>query len=234
MMWNRPGKGQVPVQVQVQVANGGAAGTKRRADHSNLSDSERFAKRFNLLNLGPNASSNYYIPVANQPSPTDASTSSTSPNNGAARTVMSNDEYMDVEDTRDRVYIRDLDEELADIESDEEKLIFLPDIEKRLSKLPRYLLTGRAEDQEGQELVLYGVPKSLTVQEGQDTVRKAIIESRQRARDKAIEEARLEDMKRQYDQSALTAPAETAHGYSGGYVVDEHTVDDDPDAMDMD
>lgn len=52
MMWNRPGKGQVPVQVQVQVANGGAAGTKRRADHSNLSDSERFAKRFNLLNLG--------------------------------------------------------------------------------------------------------------------------------------------------------------------------------------
>lgn len=189
------------------------------------------------VGAGSNGNSNYYI--AKQPTPTHAPSSSTSPNGGvtATRAVRSNDEYMDVEDTRDRVYIRDLDEELADIKSDEEKLIFLPDIEKRLSKLPRHILTGRAEDQEGQELVLYGVPKSLTVQEGQDTVRKAIIESRQRARDKAVEEARLEEMKRQYDQSALTAPAETAHGYSGGYVVEEvedNSLDHDPDAMDMD
>ncbi|EME44028.1 hypothetical protein DOTSEDRAFT_151664 [Dothistroma septosporum NZE10] len=220
---------------QGEVANGGVAGTKRRADESSLSDSERFAKRFNLLNLGagPNGNSKYYI--AKQPTPTTTPTS-TSLVNGARTTPagQTNDEYMDVEDTRDRVYIRDLDEELADIESDEEKLIFLPDIEKRLSKLPRHILTGRAEDQEGQELVLYGVPKSLTVQEGQDTVRKAIIESRQRARDKAIEEARHEEMKRQYDQSALTAPAETAHGYSGGYMVAEDTMEHDPDAMDMD
>lgn len=45
MMWN----------TDAGVANGGAAGavagTKRRADES-IGDSERFAKRFNLLSLG--------------------------------------------------------------------------------------------------------------------------------------------------------------------------------------
>lgn len=44
MMWNS--QGGIASQ-----ANGGVAGTKRRADESNLSDTERFAKRFNLLNL---------------------------------------------------------------------------------------------------------------------------------------------------------------------------------------
>lgn len=43
VMWNTP-----------VVANGGeVAGRKRRADESSVSsDAERFAKRFNLLNLG--------------------------------------------------------------------------------------------------------------------------------------------------------------------------------------
>lgn len=140
---------------------------------------------------------------------------------------------MQVDDTRDRVYIHNLDDELADIESDEEKLIFLPDIEKRLSKIPKHLLQNRRdEDHEGQELVLYSVPKSLTVDEGHDSVRKAIIESRQRAREKAQEEARHLDMNCKYGQSDQMEPAaETAHGYSTGYVVEQ---DDDPDVMDMD
>lgn len=44
VMWNTP----------ALMANGGeVAGRKRRADESNVSsDAERFAKRFNLLNLG--------------------------------------------------------------------------------------------------------------------------------------------------------------------------------------
>ena len=136
---------------------------------------------------------------------------------------------MQVDDTRDRVYIHDLDEELANIESDEEKIIFLPDIEKKLSKIPKQVLMGRREDELGnQELVLYGVPKSLTVDEGHDSVRKAIIEARQRARDKAAEEARQEDMERKYDHSGHMEHTETAHGYMGGYAEEP-----DPDAMDI-
>lgn len=138
---------------------------------------------------------------------------------------------MQVDETRDRVYIHDLDAELADIESDEEKLIFLPDIEKHFSKIPKHVLTGKNEDVEGQELVLYSVPKSLTVDEQQDVVRKAIVETRQRAREKALEDARQQNMNRQYEQTM--EGAETAHGYSTGYVTEMDT-EADPDAMDMD
>lgn len=136
---------------------------------------------------------------------------------------------MQVDDTRDRVYIHDLDEELADIESAEEKLIFLPDIEKKLSKIPQQVLQGgRDGEHENQELVLYSVPKSLSVDEGHDSVRKAIVEARQRAREKAVEEARHEDMVRKYDHGEHAPTTETAHGYSTGYAVEQ-----DPDAMDL-
>lgn len=140
---------------------------------------------------------------------------------------------MQVDDTRDRVYIHNLDDELADIESDEEKLIFLPDIEKRFSKIPQHVLTGRRDDDhEGQELVLYSVPKSLTADEDHDAVRKAILETRHRAREKAVEEARQQDMNCKYGQSRDVEVAETAHGYGAGYVEDLDVPD--PDAMDMD
>jgi len=129
---------------------------------------------------------------------------------------------MRVDDTKDRVYIYDLDDELADIESDEEKLVFLPDIEKKLSKIPKHVLTGKRDEEEGQELVLYGVPTSLTVPAEQDSVRRAIEEARQRARDKAVREA----------QAHMENQPETAHGMT----VDDYAVEgahDDPDAMDI-
>jgi hypothetical protein len=137
---------------------------------------------------------------------------------------------MQVDETGDRIFIHDLDAELADIESDEEKLIFLPDIEKKLSKLPPQVLRGHGDDHDGQELVLYGVPKSLTIDEGHDSVRKAILESRQRARDKAAEEARHTEMERRYDHSDYDATVEAAHGYSASYVDDQPF---DEDAMDI-
>ena len=78
---------------------------------------------------------------------------------------------MQLDDTKDRVYIHNLDDELADIESDEEKVIFLPDIEKQLSKLPKHIFTGKqSESKEGQELVLYSVHASITVALEQDSV----------------------------------------------------------------
>ncbi|KAI5366428.1 hypothetical protein Slin15195_G079480 [Septoria linicola] len=225
----------------MSVVNGGSlggeeaakGGTKRKHDSVAQNDYERFAKRFNLLNLEPSAkgvhsSSSYYIPISSTTS--DSATTKASIKTPVPRA--SSDELMQVDETRDRVYIHDLDAELADIESDDEKLIFLPDIEKHFSKIPKHVLTGRSEDVEGQELVLYNVPKSLTVDEGHDAVRKAILEARQRAREKAAEEARQQDMDRQYGQ-AMSEPTETAHGYSAGYATELESVDD-PDAMDMD
>ena len=91
---------------------------------------------------------------------------------------------MQVEDTKDKVYIHDLEEELAQVSShqDEERLVFLPDIERKLNNLPtRLLAEDRSNESAGNELVLYSVPSSLSIPQDQDSVRKAIIETRARA-----------------------------------------------------
>lgn len=151
-------------------------------------------------------------------------------------TPSSSEDGMLVDDTRDRVYIHNLDAEVAEIEAAEpaERLIFLPDIEKHFSKIPEQVLMNRRSSldssHEGQELVLYSVPKSLTLGEEQDSVRKAIAEARGRARQKAAELARQEEMERKYGQGGDEEVVETAHGYSGGYA---DAGKDDPDAMDI-
>lgn len=95
---------------------------------------------------------------------------------------------MQVEDTKDKVYIYDLDEELAELESDEENPIFLPDIEKHLHKIPKHVLVSNGKELErtaNNQLVLYSVPASLSVPQDKDSVRKAIIEARHRAEQKS-------------------------------------------------
>ena len=117
---------------------------------------------------------------------------------------------MHLDDSRDRVYIHNLDDELSDIESEEEKLLFLPDIEKRLAKIPKSVLMGRSPSHVGNEVVLYSVPESLSVPPEQDNVRKAIIETRARAREKQTREAMMPRMTHQplphataYNEGAL-------------------------------
>ncbi|KAK5133257.1 hypothetical protein LTR08_007991 [Meristemomyces frigidus] len=216
------------------VVGGGQVLGKRHADDSSLNDDQRFAKRFTLLRIGKsdvNDNRNHFIPVANTV-PTPYGSSHADHTRPSHQSAADQNDSMSIDDTRDRVYINNLDDELADIESDEEKLIFLPDIEKRLSKLPRQVLMGgRGEEHENQELVLYSVPKSLTVDEDHDSVRKAILEARQRARERVVEEARQEDMVRKYDQSGRAEITEMAHGYCGGYAEE---CDADPDAMEID
>ena len=128
---------------------------------------------------------------------------------------------MNLDDTRDRIYIHNLDEELADVESDEEKLIFLPDIERRLNRIPKSVLSTPDDTSKiGNEVVLYSVPTSISIPEEQDNVRKAIIESRQRAREHALEAEALRLKNNNNcvtEQSARLASASL----------------EDPDAMDM-
>lgn len=96
---------------------------------------------------------------------------------------------MQLDDTKDKVYIYNLDDELSDIESEEERLIFLPDIEKRLTKIPKSVLTSHEPSTTSSEIVLYNVPTSISVPEEQDNVRRAIIETRARARERHFQEA---------------------------------------------
>jgi hypothetical protein len=240
-------------------------GLKRTADDS-FDDDHRFAKRFNLLNLGicsfslhcsslsllhcsfpsfalacfaPSSSTHLdsrlppadskplytannhdklYIPVSARPQLQAAVTS-----------IPPTEEHMQLDDTKHRVYIHNLDDELSDIESDEEKLVFLPDIEKKFNTIPRHILVGDKKDTH-QELVLYNLPPSLSVPVEQDNVRKAILEARERAKEKAVLASSAADGTPPEEQ------IETAHGYdSPDYGLDEDTNDmeEDDDAMDI-
>lgn len=117
-----------------------------------------------------------------------------------------------VEDTPHRVYIHDLAAELSDTDSDSDHPVFLPDIEKHLSKIPRHVLLGPPpKPTEHNQMVLYNVPASLSLPHDQDIVRKAIVEARQRIRDRQV--------------SGLAEPERVHVHVSEG---------DDADAMDLD
>ena len=93
---------------------------------------------------------------------------------------------MQLDDSKHKVYIYNLDDELSsDSEPEDGRLVFLPDIEKhmRMNRLPAHVLARPDADFVGKELVLYRVPSSLTVPEEKDSVRKAILEARARMRE---------------------------------------------------
>lgn len=166
-----------------------------------MENEQRLSKRFDLLNLVDSNGTRLYIPVpgstdATLPRPPASPTSCPDPLAFVPAAKLKRDhkprapraeEGMEVEDTPHRVYISDLSAELSDIESDEENPIFLSDIEKHLSKIPRHVLLGpEPTPTENNQVILYNVPNSLTVPEAQDNVRKAIVEARQRIRDKQV------------------------------------------------
>lgn len=83
-----------------------------------------------------------------------------------------------LDDTQHTTYIHNLEQELAEI--DTPGLVFAPFAEKVLS-VPQSVLYTKPS---GTELVLYTEPCSLTVPKDKDNVRKAILESRARARER--------------------------------------------------
>ena len=155
---------------------------------------------------------------------------------------------MQLDNTANKVYIYNLDDELSDSDSssDENKLIFLPDIEKRLrnTRIPPRVLANSEGELAGRnlhtDLVLYNVPSSLSVPEDRDSVRKAIIETRARAREK----------QRRDQERARTAYTDLTNGFTepkppSGLISDLNNVapaplpsmeatEEDPDAMDID
>jgi len=223
---------------RVQATTGNVRNRKRKAENQ---DNERLTKRLGLLNLERNGNI-LYVPVEQPSSP--------KPN---ARTQEV--EYMQLDDSKHKVYIHDIDAELSSSdESDEGRLVFLPDIKKHLreSRIPPSVLANRDGELAGmnKEMVLYRVPSSLTVPEEQDSVRKAIIETRARAR-KRQEEKREEDKRvmeainingiNARDWFANNTVGSGSSSLEKRIEVDQATiagdsvvVQDDPDAMDMD
>jgi len=153
--------------------------------------------------------------------------------------VSGQDELMQVDDTKHKVYIHNIDDELSSSESEAEegRIIFLPDIERHLraNRIPAMVKANPEGELAGvnladMQLVLYNVPTSLTVEPEKDNVRKAIIEARQRAREKQKAGSGQENgavMDREPNTARLQWPPATTQKIYG--IPEE----DDPDAMDL-
>ena len=165
-------------------------------------------------------------------------------------------DLMQVDDSKFRVWVHNLDDELSDSESDDGKLVFLPDIEKHLreSRIPASIRANSEGELAGnKQLVLYSVPSSLSVPEEQDSVRKAILEARARVRADQDKKRNAEarslpapnsigiagvDMKDWYDFTKESAFTDVTLSPPNGIllqgIVTQPTVGgDDPDAMDL-
>ncbi|KAK2014863.1 hypothetical protein LZ32DRAFT_179058 [Colletotrichum eremochloae] len=168
---------------------------KRKAESH---DNERLSKRLSLLNLEKNGQKKHYAPVEElDPSSMTpnavsiASSPSTSPISRRRRRdrkpLSSDEEVMQLDDTKHKVYIYNIDDELSsESEADDGKLVLLPDIQKHLraTRIPPSVLANHEGQLAGMQMVLYNEPASLTVPPEQDSVRKAIVESRTRMREK--------------------------------------------------
>ncbi|KAI9728000.1 MAG: hypothetical protein M1828_005405 [Chrysothrix sp. TS-e1954] len=202
---------------QTAVSHASPHGVKRRAEDND--STQRLTKRFHLLNIDRNGTP--FVPSSTHP------TLFTSPPR-----QLSDSEYMQVDDTKDRIYIHNLDEELAEVSRDnssEDRLVFLPDIEQHLSGFSKKLLAGEYnQDSQGSELVVYSVPSSLSVPEEEDSVRKAIIESRARARERQDEQT-VGSRDAMLHDTGQNEDTELSVGPTNGF--DYH--DSDPDAMDI-
>ncbi|KAF5686897.1 hypothetical protein FGLOB1_14770 [Fusarium globosum] len=195
----------------------------RRKRKAETQDNERLSKRLSLLNL-ERSGNKLYVPVE-QPATTPISSAAPVPTSSNAVSNPVPDETMQLDDSKHKVYIYNIDDELSsDSESDDPgKLVFLPDIEKHLraNRIPPSVLANSEGELAGMQVVLYSDPKSLTVPEDKDSVRKAIIESRNRTRE-------LQRLEREGKTEAPTIQDATLNT---GIAT---STDDDPDAMDLD
>ncbi|CAM1504085.1 Fc.00g016760.m01.CDS01 [Cosmosporella sp. VM-42] len=197
----------------------------RRKRKAESQDNERLSKRLSLLNIEQNGPK-LYVPVE-APS-VDANANPQVAAASVQNDVTIPDDTMQVDNSKHKVYIYNIDDELSsDSESDDGRLVFLPNIEKHLreNRIPPSVLANSDGELAGMQVVLYSDPKSLTVPEEKDSVRKAIIESRHRVR----EQQRLE-------REGKTTPVATNHASTDGRVTGEVDMapEYDSDAMDID
>lgn len=148
---------------------------RKRLPTDDLNEEQPLSKRLSLLNLNYGS---FNINQPRRPTPTPIPKPPKK-----QRPSLVEQERMEVDNV---VYVSDLD---SDSESDaDDKVVYLPDIERKLNRIPYQLVSGGSKDlPTSTELVLYSVPSSISVPEQKDVVRRAIIESRQRLREKGVE-----------------------------------------------
>lgn len=161
---------------------------KMRKRKAETQDNERLSKRLSLLNLEKDGQK-LYVPVESPQLRPTVGGATAAVSSGA---LESDDQMQLDESNKHKVYIYDLDAELTSDDDGNEssgdegaKLVFLPDIAKHLrqqSRIPPRVLANPDGELAGMQLVLYSEPKSLTVPESQDGVRKAIADARARLR----------------------------------------------------
>lgn len=135
------------------------------------------------------------------------------------------DHFMPVDDTADRVYIGDLEAEIAAIEAEEaqhQAELLLSQAGQEMSKIPAHLLRPQQHPDSlpsNMQMVLYRDPTSISIPEEEDAVRKAIIAARARAREKQKGQHQIE--------ASVLQGTDT---YQAGSRIDS---EDDADAMDI-
>ncbi|EEQ85259.1 hypothetical protein RJZ56_001355 [Blastomyces dermatitidis] len=194
-------------------------GKKRPAADELEGEQRRLAKKFGLLHiahipnpLNPQNDSPHTSLVLPQPAPGPGADQhpipvAAGPAAAAPATAPTTapDEFMQVDETKHRVYIHDLDSEIAEIEAHENNAnnntpFIRADIEKRVICVPKSVLGANSGSSKSvpsttNALVLYRLPSSLSVPEVEDGVRMAAIEARERARARAEAAAAAEKEK---------------------------------------
>ncbi|KAL4902473.1 hypothetical protein BDW74DRAFT_157834 [Aspergillus multicolor] len=140
-------------------------GRKRPADGE--LDDQPLTKKFGRLQIGPLAT----LRLLN---------GQTEQARCLANTLQRHNDAMLLDDTATTLYVHDLEQELAETDALEGALTILPGLEGRLS-MTKMLVADNSKPP-CNEIVLYREPESLSIPKDKDLVRRALIETRERAR----------------------------------------------------
>ncbi|KAL4953114.1 hypothetical protein BDW69DRAFT_166163 [Aspergillus filifer] len=143
----------------------GVAGHRKRPAEGEL-DNQPLAKKFGRLQIGPPAG--FRSPEVREEQ------------GRRPRNLYESNDPMMLEDTKSTVYIHDLERELAESEALDQPLTILPGLEEKLSMTE--MLVANHKQRQCSELVLYREPESLSIPKDKDQVRRALMETRERAR----------------------------------------------------
>lgn len=208
-------------------------GTKRPAE-SDLCDEQPLAKKLGLLHLGSLLvllsldCLTFSADLANfLDSTADSSVQSSCSERNAATPRRDPspalDDSMLLDDTKYTIYIHDLDREIAEAEDQENGVAFLSTIADKLSSVPRSILSPPKP--QGNELVLYSEPSSLTVPEEHDCVRRAVIETKTRTRKRQTEHQHSEPSASRTAPTEAASAAHTSRGEQGFGANDAMDID---------
>ncbi|KAI5286494.1 hypothetical protein KEM54_006744 [Ascosphaera aggregata] len=210
------------------------AGRKRLASEALDGEQQKLSKKFNQLHIGRQLT---HVRLAAPISPPESVDSDGSPERLGDVCIVDDDEFMDVEDTKHRIYVSNLEREIREIEKiekQEKEPILLPGLEKLIYN-PR-ALSIKPPEPTGNQLVLYKVPASISIPEHRDSVMRALTDARDRAAKKFIERGRKQaGSKSLLSDSDLTI----SQALFSGKTTDEGTGDTsatspDYDVMDID